>query len=75
MLEEEIDGLQHINNLLTDKARKFIEHIPDNIIKMVLELKFINSIPDYEIHALVGHELKEKDIKNIIRTFFLDNLL
>lgn len=75
MLQEEIETLQHINNLLIVKVRNFIDEIPDGMIRMIFELKYINSIPDYSIPCLTGNSIKERDIKKIIRTFFLDYLL
>jgi len=75
MLQETIETLQHINNLLIMEARSFIDSIPDGIIRMILELKYINNIPEYSIPCLVGNNIKERDVKKIIRTFFLDYLL
>lgn len=75
MLHEEIEILQHTNNLLVMKARNFIDSIPDGMIRMLLELKYINNIPDYSVPYLVGNNIKERDVKKIIRTFFLDQLL
>nr|WP_308743217.1 hypothetical protein [uncultured Anaerocolumna sp.] len=75
MLQETIETLQRINNLLIIDARKFIDSIPDGMIRIILELKYINNIPDYSIPSMVGNNIKERDVKKIIRTFFLDCLL
>lgn len=75
MLQEEMETVQHTNNLLVMKARNFIDNIPDQMIRMILELKYINNIPDYSIPHMVGGNIKERDVKKIIRIFFLDAML
>lgn len=76
-LKSEIDLLEHTNQALTTKARRYIESIPDWVIQMILELKYINNLYMDEIISMlrVKEIRKEKDIHNIINTFFLEQLL
>ena len=76
-LKSEIDLLEHANQILIARARRYIESIPDWVIQMILELKYINNLYADEIVSMVGVKeiRKEKDIYRIINTFFLDQLL
>ena len=53
-IETEYRALYFENELLIKEARKYINQLPDNILRMVMELKYINGMDEYEISAEVG---------------------
>ena len=76
-LKGEIDLLERTNQMLIAKARRYIENIPDWVIQMIFELKYINNLYVSEIIPMLGVKeiRKEKDIYCIIDTFFFEQLL
>lgn len=76
-LNEEIILLELETDLLIKRARKFIDMIPDGVIRTMLELKYINNLYYTEVIAFSGAtELRsEKDLNKLLNTFFLDTLL
>lgn len=65
------------NELLIRRAREFIDRIPDRIIAAIIALKYIYGLDNLEIAAEVGYKgnYRDRDIRRVIDTFFLDNLL
>ena len=76
-LKGEIDLIERTNQILIARARRYIESIPDWVIQMIFELKYINNLYICEIIPMleVKEIRKEKDIYRIIDTFFLEQLL
>jgi hypothetical protein len=58
-IEIEYQALYLENELLIKEARKYINQLPDNILRMVMELKYINGMDEYEISAEVGVPYKQ----------------
>ena len=58
-IETEYRALYFENELLIKEARKYINQLPDNILRMVMELKYINGMDEYEISAEVGVPYKQ----------------
>lgn len=76
-LQDKCISLMIRNQRLIRKAKKFIRMIPDDEIQTILFMRYILGKDELDIAAALGirHYNREKQIKNIIKTFFLDCLL
>lgn len=53
---------------LIRKARKYINSLPDPILRMLLELTYINCMDEYEVAAAAG--MRKQDCDVIIKVHF-----
>jgi hypothetical protein len=77
LLEDNYISLLLITQSLERRAKLFIREIPDDTIQTVLFLKYISCKDNLDIADMLGIRAynREKQIKNILKTFFLDYLL
>ncbi len=65
-IETEYRALFYENELLLKEARRYIAQFPDPILQMVLELKYINGMDEWDISLEAG--IRYKTIISILRT-------
>ena len=77
LLEDSYISFLLINQSLEKKAKMFIREIPDNTIQTVLFLKYISCKDNLAIADILGMRAynREKQVRNIIKIFFLDSVL
>lgn len=67
-VELEYKELYYQNTRLIQRARAYIETIPDWVIRLVLTLKYINCLPEYEVAAAIG--ITEWECRRILVVHF-----
>ena len=67
-VELEYKELYYKNMKLIQRARKYIETIPDWVIRLILTLKYINTLPEYEVAAAIG--ITEQECGKILVVHF-----
>lgn len=76
-LQDRCISLMIRNQRLIRKAKRFIRMIPDDTIQTILFMRYILGKDELDIadHLGIRYYNREKQIKNTIKTFFLDCLL
>lgn len=65
-IEEEYKCLYASNQLLINKARKYINQYPDQILRMILTFKYINGMEVHDTAAATGVTTSQcKEILNV----------
>lgn len=67
-IELEYRELYCRNMRLIQHARSYIEIIPDWVIRLVLTLKYINCLPEYEVAEAIG--ITERECRRILLVHF-----
>ena len=67
-IELEYKELYYRNTRLIQHARAYIEAIPDWVIRLVLTLRYINCLPEYEVAAAIG--ITEQECRRILVVHF-----
>lgn len=67
-IEMEYRGLYEDNRRLIERARKYIDQFPDETLRMVLTLKYINNLDEIEMAEESGISIK--DCYRIIKVHF-----
>ena len=67
-VELEYKELYYKNMKLIQHARSYIETIPDWVIRLILTLKYINALPEYEVAAAIG--ITEQECGKILVVHF-----
>ena len=67
-VELEYKELYYKNMKLIQRARSYIEAIPDWVIRLILTLKYINALPEYEVAAAIG--ITEQECRRILIVHF-----
>ena len=67
-VELEYKELYYKNMKLIQHARSYIETIPDWVIRLILTLKYINALPEYEVAAAIG--ITEQECRRILIVHF-----
>ena len=65
-IENEYRALFHENELLIKEARRYIAQFPDPILQMILELKYINGMDEWDVSLEVG--VRYKTVISILQT-------
>lgn len=65
-IEGEYRSLFYENELLIKQARRYIAQFPDPVLRMILELRYINGIDEWDISLEVG--IRYKTVVSILRT-------
>lgn len=65
-IENEYRALLCENDLLIKEARRYIAQFPDSVLRMILELRYINGIDEWDISLEVG--IRYKTVVSILRT-------
>lgn len=76
-LQDRCISLMIRNQRLIRKAKRFIRMVPDDTIQTILFMRYIIGKDELDIADAMGMKYynREKQIKSIIKTFFLDCLL
>ena len=67
-IELEYKELYYRNTRLIQHARAYIEAMPDWVIRLVLTLRYINCLPEYEVAAAIG--ITEQECRRILVVHF-----
>lgn len=67
-IELEYRELYYRNMRLIQRARSYIEIIPDWVIRLVLTLKYINCLSEHEVVAAIG--ITEQECRRILLVHF-----
>lgn len=65
-IENEYRALFYENELLIKEARRYIAQFPDPILQMILELKYINGMDEWDVSLEVG--VRYKTVISILQT-------
>ena len=65
-IENEYRALFYENELLIKEARRYIAQFPDPILQMILELKYINGMNEWDVSLEVG--VRYKTVISILQT-------
>lgn len=65
-IEAEYRALFYENELLIKEARRYIAQFPDPILQMILELKYINGMDEWDVSLEVG--VRYKTVISILQT-------
>ena len=65
-IENEYRALFYENELLIKEARRYIAQFPDPILQMILELKYINGMDEWDVSLEVG--VRYKTVVSILCT-------
>lgn len=65
-IEDEYRSLYYENELLIKEARRYIAQFPDPLLRMILELRYINGIDEWDVSLESG--IKYKTVIAILRT-------
>ena len=65
-IENEYRTLFYENELLIKEARRYIAQFPDPILQMILELKYINGMDEWDVSLEVG--VRYKTVISILQT-------
>lgn len=65
-IEDEYRSLYYENELLIKEARRYIAQFPDPMLRMILELKYINGMDEWDVSLEVG--IRYKTVVSILCT-------
>ena len=65
-IEAEYRALFYENELLIKEARRYIAQFPDSILRMILELRYINGLDEWDVSLEVG--IRYKTVVSILCT-------
>lgn len=65
-IENEYRSLFYENELLIKEARRYIAQFPDPVLRMILELRYINGLDEWDVSLESG--IKYKTVIAILRT-------
>lgn len=65
-IEAEYRTLFYENELLIKEARRYIAQFPDSTLRMILELKYINGMDEWDVSLEAG--VRYKTVVSILRT-------
>ncbi len=65
-IENEYRALFYENELLIKEVRRYIAQFPDPILQMILELKYINGMDEWDVSLEVG--VRYKTVISILQT-------
>lgn len=65
-IEAEYRALFYENELLIKEARRYIAQFPDSTLRMILELKYINGMDEWDVSLEAG--VRYKTVVSILRT-------
>ena len=65
-IEDEYRSLYYENELLIKEARRYIAQFPDPMLRMILELRYINGLDEWDVSLEAG--LRYKTVVSILRT-------
>ena len=65
-IEDEYRSLYYENELLIKEARRYIAQFPDLMLQMILELRYINGLDEWDVSLETG--VRYKTVVSILRT-------
>ena len=65
-IEDEYRSLYYENELLIKEARRYIAQFPDPMLRMILELRYINGLDEWDVSLKAG--VRYKTVVSILRT-------
>ena len=65
-IEDEYRSLYYENELLIKEARRYIAQFPDPMLRMILELKYINGLDEWDVSLEAG--IRYKTVVSILCT-------
>ena len=65
-IEDEYRSLYYENELLIKEARRYIAQFPDPMLRMILELRYINGLDEWDASLEAG--VRYKTVVSILRT-------
>lgn len=65
-IEDEYRSLYYENELLIKEARRYIAQFPDPMLRMILELRYINGLDEWDVSLESG--VRYKTVVSILRT-------
>lgn len=65
-IEDEYRSLYYENELLIKEARRYIAQFPDPVLRMILELRYINGLDEWDVSLEAG--VRYKTVVSILRT-------
>lgn len=65
-IEDEYRSLYYENELLIKEARRYIAQFPDPMLRMILELRYINGLDEWDVSLESG--ARYKTVVSILRT-------
>lgn len=65
-IEDEYRSLYYENELLIKEARRYIAQFPDPMLRMILELRYINGLDEWDVSLEAG--VRYKTVVSILRT-------
>ena len=65
-IEDEYRSLYYENELLIKEARRYIAQLPDPMLRMILELRYINGMDEWDVSLESG--VRYKTVVSILRT-------
>lgn len=65
-IEDEYRSLYCENELLIKEARRYIAQFPDPVLRMILELRYINGLDEWDVSLEAG--VRYKTVVSILRT-------
>lgn len=65
-IEDEYRSLYYENELLIKEARRYIAQFPDPVLRMILELRYINGLDEWGVSLEAG--VRYKTVVSILRT-------
>lgn len=65
-IEDEYRSLYYENELLIKEARWYIAQFPDPMLRMILELRYINGLDEWDVSLEAG--VRYKTVVSILRT-------
>lgn len=65
-IEDEYRSLYYENELLIKEARRYIAQFPDPMLGMILELRYINGLDEWDVSLEAG--VRYKTVVSILRT-------
>lgn len=64
-IEDEYRSLYYENELLIKEARRYIAQFPDPVLRMILELRYINGLDEWDVSLEAG--VRYKTVVSILR--------
>lgn len=65
-IEDEYRSLYYENELLIKEARRYIAQFPDPMLRMILELRYINGLDEWDVSLEAG--VRYKTVVSILHT-------
>ena len=65
-IEDEYRSLYYENELLIKEARRYIAQFPDPVLRMILELRYVNGLDEWDVSLEAG--VRYKTVVSILRT-------